>query len=598
MANSQQYLPTRIISPPGIKRDGTMFEGDAYVDGLWCRFERGLPRKIGGYRSTNKFLREASTGLLEYTRSQLTYIHTGSANYLERFTISGVASSVISDRTPASGFTRDSRNIWQFAVEGKLSGGVSSPLIIAQVAPNADCLCNDEGGKLFSGDLFATTALTPITLPVGGNCTGGVLALHPYTIIFGNDGYVAWSVPNDPTDFAGAGSGSANITGQKIVRGLPLRGGPGSTPSGLLWSADSLLRMSFTGGSTVFAFDTISSETTILSPASVIEYDGIFYWVGTDRFLAFNGVVREIPNVLNIADFFDNLNMNQRMKVFAFKVTRFGEIWWAYPRGDSEVCNHAIIYNVRENTWYDTPLPNGGRSAGLTPAVYRYPLLAGSVPADEFQAYDLAIAGGGAGYTAGDVLRVVGGSGVLQETEITVNTVVAGAITAASITSQGLYGAGPSNPVSVTGGTGAGATFNLTYVQPYKFWIHETGYDEIDGENLNPIASFFETADICFVSQDQPLDAAVRAVHIEPDFVQSGPMTVQVKGRANARAPEEDGDTKTFQDTATSASEQIVTFKEQRRQLRFRFSSDCVGGFYQMGHIIGYLGAGDSRITT
>ena len=43
-------------STPGIKRDGTKFEGDSYTDGQWVRFQRGLPRKMGGYKTTQKFL--------------------------------------------------------------------------------------------------------------------------------------------------------------------------------------------------------------------------------------------------------------------------------------------------------------------------------------------------------------------------------------------------------------------------------------------------------------------------------------------------------------------------------------------------------------
>ena len=38
----------QIRSGPGIKRDGTKFEGDSYVDGQWVRWQRGLPRKMGG----------------------------------------------------------------------------------------------------------------------------------------------------------------------------------------------------------------------------------------------------------------------------------------------------------------------------------------------------------------------------------------------------------------------------------------------------------------------------------------------------------------------------------------------------------------------
>jgi len=33
----------------GIKRDGTKFESREYTDGVWCRFQRGMPVKMGGY---------------------------------------------------------------------------------------------------------------------------------------------------------------------------------------------------------------------------------------------------------------------------------------------------------------------------------------------------------------------------------------------------------------------------------------------------------------------------------------------------------------------------------------------------------------------
>ena len=35
---------------PGIQRDGTTLDRDFYQDGEWVRFQRGRPRKIGGYR--------------------------------------------------------------------------------------------------------------------------------------------------------------------------------------------------------------------------------------------------------------------------------------------------------------------------------------------------------------------------------------------------------------------------------------------------------------------------------------------------------------------------------------------------------------------
>ena len=580
----------QIKSAPGIKRDGTKFEGDQYVDGQWVRFQRGLPRKIGGYRSINKFLRDLPRALHEYTQDLLTYVHAGSASRVERFYIDGAYNtSVITNRTPTSGFTLDDGNMWQFATAYDTTNGNQ---IVAQVAPNLNCICNSDGGALFVGDLLGTTALTQVTtVPANFSVTGGVATLPPYTFAFGNDGYAAWSVPNDPADFTGSGAGNAYITGQKIVKAMPLRGGPGNSPSGLFWSADSLIRGTYIGGTAVFQFDTISAQSSILAANSVIEYDGIFYWIGTDRFLMFNGVVREVENNLNLNFFFDNLNYAQRQKVFAYKVPRFGEIWWCFPFGDSTEPNHAVIYNVRENTWYDTELPNDGRGAGLFPAVFRKPLLSGVAP-QEAEAFSVAINAAGTGYVAGNTLAVVGGIGQIT-TELTVSTVNGtGGITGVTITNAGQYSVAPANPVSVTGGAGSAATFNITFDNPYKFWVHEVGTDEIDGLTLNPIQSFFETADLSLPATSQ-INKSLQVLMLEPDFVQSGDMTVQVMGRANARAPEVNGIVMTFPDTPQTPQEQVVFLKTQRRELRFRFESNTLGGDYQAGLILAHVQPGD-----
>jgi hypothetical protein len=328
-----------------------------------------------------------------------------------------------------------------------------------------------------------------------------------------------------------------------------------------------------------------------LAANSVIEYDGIFYWIGTDRFLMFNGVVREVENNLNLNFFFDNLNYAQRQKVFAYKVPRFGEIWWCFPFGDSTEPNHAVIYNVRENTWYDTELPNDGRGAGLFPAVFRKPLLSGVAP-QEAEAFSVAINAAGTGYVAGNTLAVVGGIGQIT-TELTVSTVNGtGGITGVTITNAGQYSVAPANPVSVTGGAGSAATFNITFDNPYKFWVHEVGTDEIDGLTLNPIQSFFETADLSLPVSSQ-INKSLQVLMLEPDFVQSGDMTVSVRGRANARAPEVNGITMTFVADPQTPQEQVVFLKTQRRELRFHFESNTLGGDYQMGLVLAHVQPGD-----
>lgn len=586
-------MPEEIIpiqSQAGIVRDGTTLASPFYTDGRWMRFQRGLPRKMGGYRAINKYVEEIVRQLHEYTQDEFTYIHAGSANKLERLYIdASYNTSVISDRTPTSGFTANDNNMWQFAAAYDTTSGNQ---LVAQVAPNLSCICNTTGGELFTGDLLGTGVLTAVsTIPSNFDATGGVVSLAPYTFVYGADGYVAWSVPNTPADYTGSGAGNAYIAAQKIVRALPLRGGPGNAPSGLFWSADSLVRGSYVGGTAVFSFDTLSTQSSILSSNCVVEYDGVYYWAGTDRFLMFNGVVREVPNNLNLNFFFDNLNAEQRQKVFGFKVPKFGEIWWCFPKGSSTEPNHAVIYNVRENTWYDTALPDSGRGAGIGPTVFSKPLMTG-VDAQNDILDSFTIAAGGSGYVAGDVLTVSGGTALIAA-EITVDTVDgSGAVLTGSISNAGSYTTLPTNPVSVTGGTGSSATFNLTFVQPYKLWVHEVGVDVVDGESVSPVQSFFETSAISLPATGRG-NKAIQVLMLEPDFVQTGDMSVQVTGRANARAPKVTDNPLYFPDTASTPQEQVVYIKTQRRELRFRFESNVLGGDYEMGLILAHVRTGD-----
>lgn len=361
--------PIRIQSQPGIKRDGTAFEGDNYVDGQWCRFNRGLPRKMGGYSSIVSSLLEKIYGMNSYSFNNTQYIAMGSATALQQAQVlsSGVFGGM-NNRIPA-GFVGSANNLWQFDVFNN-SVSATDTILVAHAAPNLADISSSVERAIYYGAITATTALTATTMDPQ---SGGIVVLSPYLVSYGNGGRVDVSQPNDVT----VAPDAAFVTGQKIVKGLPLRGG-GSGPSGLLWSLDSLVRMTFNSSilsGVPFSFDTISSESSILSSQSVIEYDGIYYWAGVDRFLMFNGVVREVPNTMNQNWFFDNLNYTWRQKVFAVKVPRWGEIWWCYPRGTATECTHAVVLNVREGTWYDTELPDSGRSAGLYAKVYSKPFM-------------------------------------------------------------------------------------------------------------------------------------------------------------------------------------------------------------------------------
>jgi len=228
------------------------------------------------------------------------------------------------------------------------------------------------------------TASGTVTLTFDNNISvsGGVVMLHPYLFVYGNYGLIKNCSAGNFNDWTSADANETSVSTGKVVKGLPLRGGT-TSPAGLFWTLDSVVRVTYApstvnGVNFYWKYDLITSQSSIMSSQCVIEYDGIFYWAGVDRFLMYNGVVQEVPNTQNMNWFFDGLNYNQRQKVWVTKVPRWGEIWFFYPRGDATECTDAVIYNVREKTWYDAgQAPGAYRSAGTFSEVFRQPIWGG-----------------------------------------------------------------------------------------------------------------------------------------------------------------------------------------------------------------------------
>jgi hypothetical protein len=722
---------------PGIQRDGTVFDKMFYNDGEWVRFQRGRPRKIGGFRVISDQLTGPSRGIWVNPQNAFTSIFSGYNNGLQVLTIdnNGVGAGV-GDFT-LTNFTQSNLNLWQFDGFYDVTGtGLQS--LIAHPGQNLASIGNDNNTPVLIGDITAltmsqigvftdsgtTTNLSPTvtlaasnpligagqtvtgtgipanttvvsisttTLTLSNNATasgtvtltfnnnisvsGGVVSLHPYLFVYGNNGLIQNCSAGNTNDWVSADANAVNVASGKIVQGLPVRGGS-NAPSGLFWSLDSLIRVSFIGGTGTppqyWRYDIISSQSSILSSQSAIEYDGVYYWCGVDRFLLYNGVVKEIPNTMNQNYFFDNLNYDQRQKVWATKVPRFGEIWWFYPRGDATECTDAIIYNVRENTWYDAGEARGAqRSAGYFSQVFAFPVAAdwhtseaetvftetynevsGSVflYSDTYNtqvALRQVISGsniptgtsvvaittsniktlgaitGGSGYVNGSYVNVTltGGSGAgakatigVSGTAVTTVTITArgagylvGDVLSATAASLGGTGAGFSIPVTAiylqaiemsAAATGTGAAA-LTFSIPANLipmYQHEIGTDEIDGQNVRAILSSFETNDLSWLGGGPSQPAAegqnrwIRIERIEPDFLQSGDMDVVVTGRPFAQGEDKESEPYVFGPNTGK-----IDMREQRRELRLRFTSDVAGGNYQLGKLVLNAEIGDVR---
>jgi hypothetical protein len=734
---------------PGIQRDGTVFDKDFYSDGRWVRFQRGRPRKVGGYTQITAGLSGPSRGIYVNPQQNFNNIFNGHSQGLQVVPIdnNGVGSGV-TDMT-LSNFTASDNNLWQFDTFYDVSGSGDN-LLLAHPGQSLNLIDNNIntpvlGGNItgtslsaigvFTASMFlnstttaylsiqdtqigagqsisgtgipsgATVVSTNLRVPVlnavavtgiAGQCSctsttglyigqtvavsgtstgtatgitsgvtyyiiatnyattftlsassggaaitttagtttglvftagqiqdvvisaaattsgastitfnnnisvsGGVVSLHPYVFVYGNNGLIKNCSAGNTNDWVSADANEVSVATGKIVQGLPVRGGS-NAPSGLFWSLDSLIRVSYIGGTGTPAqywrYDLISSQSSILSSQSVIEYDGVYYWCGVDRFLLYNGVVKEIPNTMNQNYFFDNLNYAQREKVWVSKVPRFGEVWWFYPRGNATECTDAIIYNIRENTWYDAGEALGARrSAGYFSQVFHFPTWASWETNAVGGVNAITLTAGGTTYTNGTYTNkaLTGGSG----SGATATIVVAGGIvTSVTIFSKGKnYVVGDTLSASLPVGSGLIITVNQV-VNFVSLWQHEIGTNAVQNTTVLAIESFFETNDLGWVSggpsQPSPIgdNKWLRLERVEPDFVQSGDMEIYVTGRSFAQSNDVTTGPYIFgPDTGK------IDMREQRRELRLKFVSNVAGGNYQVGKVILDADLGDVR---
>ena len=660
-------MTAKVISltiKPGIQRDGTLFDAPCYVDGIWSRFQRGRPRKMGGYNAIFLNASEISRGMIMQSQTGINYVYSGSQTYVQAWQTGTDAGTGAGPTTISlTNFTVSQYNLWQFdiaydaygtqsltvfghpgqnlanidstantpvlygtfpygsmsqvgtftaatdylngatiiilgsnsliGVGQTLSGtGITAGTTVSAVTVYANSAITGyiagttltvtavASGALMVGQsitggtgvtVTAGTTITALGSGIGGTGTytvnnsqtvgssgspvsmtggavtvvttsasvttgsnvtvtfnnnisvsGGCCMIYPYLFVYGNNGLIQNSSAGNFSNWVGPDANINNVSATKVVKGLALRGGT-TSPSGLFWTLDSVVRVSYApqtvGTTTIYwRYDIISSQSSIMSSQSVIEYDGIYYWVGTDRFLAYNGVVQEVPNQMNMNWFFDNVNYNQRQKVWATKIPRWGEIWWFYPRGTATECTDAIIYNVRDQVWYDAGQAYGSqRSAGVFTEVFRYPVWAGNV-------------------------------------------------------------------ANATG--------------KYTLWQHEKGKDQTYLTTVDAVLSTIETNSIGWVGggpgtrQLSGNNRWIRLERVEPDFVQTGQMNLIVTGKSYADDNDVPSSPYVFDKTTLK-----IDMREQRREMRLRFESNTFNGDYEMGNLLLSADIGDERGT-
>ena len=703
--DTTQY--TQIFSlaiPPGIKRDGTVFQADEFTDGVWCRFQRGDAKKIGGFRTLFTSLVGIYRGLFSQPNNGINYVFAGNSKELDVFTtgitygegsgpfaanmlLGTTYATVISNTTttftvkgdvttlypattqvifaqstsptiytvstsvfggtntvvtfsPSFGgtatkawvansiFTPDPstgpyRLLWQFDAQFSPQGGqlqvithpgynlenidngVPSQVLVGNVTPDANNNWNFTG-------LSDSEGQNPTYAPI--SVDGGVCVLYPFIFVYGSHGYIAnnnvSTTYNSQNfyDWNGALANQTNVASSKIVKGMPVRGGT-NAPSGLFWATDSLIRVSFIGSAPLYwRYDIVSSQISIMSSSSIVDMDGVYWWMGVDRFYMYNGQVSVVPNDKNVNWLFNNLNYSQRQKVWATKVPRYNEIWFFYPRGTATECTDAIIYNVKDKLWYDAGSAVGAqRSCGYTTEIFPTPIWADWNYRPVFtkpyvvitNPASLAAPAANQIYLSGDVTPTFAPGSYLTFTptnsfnssyKITASTHIFNS----TIGTPGVTLVTCNRTFSPSAPAGT-----LAYMVNggFNIWQHEFGQNQTGLTDEVAVYSSVTTSDISWLtgspSQDtrQGINRRMHLRRFEPNFLQTGTMSLTILGRkfAGGQYEEDSGPYYFNQETGK------IDLRVEHRLVRLKFVSNEIDGNYEMGRNLITCEFGDER---
>ena len=116
----------------------------------------------------------------------------------------------------------------------------------------------------------------------------------------------------------------------------------------------------------------LGDNISIEGPNAAVIASGVVYWMGVDKFYAYDGRVQTLNCDLRRYVFSD-FNQSQAAQVFAGTNEGFNEVWWFYCSANSIIIDKYVVYNYVEKIWYYGTM---SRTAWLDSGLRDYPMAA------------------------------------------------------------------------------------------------------------------------------------------------------------------------------------------------------------------------------
>ena len=140
----------------------------------------------------------------------------------------------------------------------------------------------------------------------------------------------------------------------------------------VVFTDSAVYSMQYLGPPYVWQTQLLGDNISIVGPNAAVIASGIVYWMGVDKFYAYDGRVQTLNCDLR-RYIFNDFNQDQNQQVFCGTNEGFNEVWWFYCSANSTQVDKYVIYNYAERAWsYGTM----ARTAWVDSGLRAYPVAA------------------------------------------------------------------------------------------------------------------------------------------------------------------------------------------------------------------------------
>jgi len=283
--------------------------------------------------------------------------------------------------TPATGW---GAGAWGAGAWG--SGGATDALVRlwSQTNYGEDLIFGPRGGSVYYWDATAGVTSRGVDLTTLGDADTPVVQnvisvsdTSRFVLVFGTNDYgsstldpmlIRWSAQDDPFTWSPAATnqaGSIRLShGSEIITVVQTR------QEIVVITDSSVYSMQYLGPPAVWGVQLLGDNISIAGPNAAIIASGVVYWMGIDKFYAYDGRTQTLNCDLR-RFVFNDFNLSQRELVYCGSNEAFNEVWWFYASAGSQVVDRYVVYNYLERVWYYGTM---NRSAWLDSGLLPYPI--------------------------------------------------------------------------------------------------------------------------------------------------------------------------------------------------------------------------------